>query len=208
MFEKIRNQIPNIMTFCRIMAIPFYLYFFLHFQLKTASIIFIMASITDALDGFLSRRWKCTTTFGKIADPFADKTLILSASILYVLFINKLFLIVIILEVITIILDATILKKYKISKYPLSIGKTRIALLFILIGLFPFIPTFIINFVLIPVIVILAFFNMLNSVLILFKIKEKFIEKKVKHKKGLLTEFKRNITNIPVEIKEILKELK
>lgn len=41
-----------------------------------AFVLFLVAAITDFLDGYLARRWNMVTAFGRIADPFADKVLI------------------------------------------------------------------------------------------------------------------------------------
>ncbi len=43
--------------------------------------MFILAAITDALDGYLARRWDVISTFGRVMDPFCDKVLILGAFI-------------------------------------------------------------------------------------------------------------------------------
>lgn len=50
--------------------------------LVAATVIFVLAAGTDALDGFLARRWNAVSRFGRVADPFADKVLILSAFIM------------------------------------------------------------------------------------------------------------------------------
>ena len=59
-----------------------------HFTLRTvlldiAAAIFIVAAVTDILDGMLARRWNLTTDFGRIADPFVDKIIILGAFIFF-----------------------------------------------------------------------------------------------------------------------------
>lgn len=50
--------------------------------LVIAAAIFIIAALTDALDGYLARRWNAVSTLGRVMDPFADKVLTLSAFIL------------------------------------------------------------------------------------------------------------------------------
>lgn len=47
--------------------------------LLLAAAIFVIAAVTDALDGYLARRWNAETTFGRIMDPFADKLLVIGA---------------------------------------------------------------------------------------------------------------------------------
>jgi len=46
-----------------------------------AIVLFILAAVTDALDGYLARQWKVESTFGRILDPFGDKILVLGAFI-------------------------------------------------------------------------------------------------------------------------------
>jgi CDP-diacylglycerol--glycerol-3-phosphate 3-phosphatidyltransferase len=50
-------------------------------QELAASILFVLASITDGLDGYLARRWKQITTTGMLLDPLADKVMVTSALI-------------------------------------------------------------------------------------------------------------------------------
>lgn len=47
--------------------------------LLLVSVIFIVAALTDALDGWLSRKWNVTSAFGRVMDPFADKVLVIGA---------------------------------------------------------------------------------------------------------------------------------
>ena len=74
-------NVPNMLTLLRILMIPLF-WFLLMYDGGTnaatrvaATVVFILASITDWLDGWLARRQGLVTTFGKIADPLADKAL-------------------------------------------------------------------------------------------------------------------------------------
>ncbi len=75
-----KEQIPNCISLFRIFLIPIYVLLFFSvlkpFALKgatAAGIIFLIAGISDALDGFLARKNGWITNTGKLLDPFADK---------------------------------------------------------------------------------------------------------------------------------------
>jgi len=73
-------NLPNILTCSRIILTIIFLDLIYRWNnIPLASIIFILGSITDFLDGYLARRLNLITTFGKIMDPIADKFLILAA---------------------------------------------------------------------------------------------------------------------------------
>lgn len=75
---------PNALTLGRIVAIPVFLLVYAA-EFKGAGVvaclIFILASVTDFLDGYLARKYHLVSNFGKIMDPLADKLLVLSALI-------------------------------------------------------------------------------------------------------------------------------
>ena len=78
-------SLPNILTLFRIALIPFFvLFFYLPFNNHqwVAVGIYVIASLTDWLDGFLARQLKQTSNFGEFLDPVADKLMILSALLL------------------------------------------------------------------------------------------------------------------------------
>ena len=83
-------NIPNMLTYGRIVAVPLVvLCFFLEGKLKSsdparwaALAIFVAASITDYLDGYLARIWQQTSTIGRMLDPIADKLLVASCLLL------------------------------------------------------------------------------------------------------------------------------
>lgn len=78
-----KEHIPNIITVIRIILIPVYVLSFFGVisivesstSLVTAGMIFVLAGLSDALDGFLARRNHWVTDIGKLLDPFADKLL-------------------------------------------------------------------------------------------------------------------------------------
>ena len=76
------KHLPNVLTMLRLIAIPFFILTALSNQPIVATIIFILACITDYLDGKLARSFNSITDFGKLMDPLADKFLVLSALII------------------------------------------------------------------------------------------------------------------------------
>ncbi|MDY6038134.1 MAG: CDP-diacylglycerol--glycerol-3-phosphate 3-phosphatidyltransferase [Eubacterium sp.] len=72
-------NLPNKLTIARVIAVPFFIWAFMIEYYLTAFIIFILASLTDMLDGKIARKYNLVTNFGKIMDPLADKILVYSA---------------------------------------------------------------------------------------------------------------------------------
>lgn len=81
-------NLPNKLTIIRVFMIPLYLVFMLisgiPYGRYIAGVIFTIAAITDALDGYLARKNNQITNFGKFMDPLADKLLVCSALICFV----------------------------------------------------------------------------------------------------------------------------
>ena len=75
---------PNHLTVFRFFMIPVVLYFFLLEQWSWAFVLFLIAALSDVLDGSLARCKKQITLWGTVADPIADKLLIGSAAIVLV----------------------------------------------------------------------------------------------------------------------------
>lgn len=78
-------NLPNKLTILRVILIPFFLICLMIDAIPygnwIAVVIFIIASITDTLDGQIARKYNLVTNFGKFMDPLADKLLVCSAMI-------------------------------------------------------------------------------------------------------------------------------
>ncbi|MGM0411223.1 MAG: CDP-diacylglycerol--glycerol-3-phosphate 3-phosphatidyltransferase [Bacillota bacterium] len=83
-------NLPNKLTILRILLVPLLMFFlflsndFPQFSMILALITFVLAALTDSLDGYLARKYENVTKFGKIVDPLADKLLISAALISFV----------------------------------------------------------------------------------------------------------------------------
>ncbi len=80
-------NLPNLITLVRILLIPVFIILFITptpDRSMSAAVIFVVAAITDLLDGYIARRTGQVTKLGKLLDPIADKLLVLSALILLV----------------------------------------------------------------------------------------------------------------------------
>lgn len=78
-------NLPNKLTVLRVLLIPFFVFFlltdFVPYSNIIATVLFIIASLTDMADGKIARKYNLVTNFGKFMDPLADKMLVCSAFI-------------------------------------------------------------------------------------------------------------------------------
>lgn len=123
-----KKYIPNILTTIRILTIPFIIYFFIINNYHLCFYLCIIGCISDALDGYLSRKWNVVSDIGKTLDTVADK--LFAGSILIIFsFENPILIINIFLELIISIIN--IYYKYKKSNpKTLFIGKIKTFILF------------------------------------------------------------------------------
>jgi CDP-diacylglycerol--glycerol-3-phosphate 3-phosphatidyltransferase len=82
------RQLPNALTVGRLLLIPVFIALMLAAEgghSWPAGIVFGVAGITDQVDGYLARRWRVESQFGKLFDPLADRLMIDAAAILLVI---------------------------------------------------------------------------------------------------------------------------
>lgn len=72
-------NVPNVLTMLRILLIPVFVVLYVTGHDKLALLTFLIASLTDFLDGYLARKHNQITAFGKLMDPLADKVMVCTA---------------------------------------------------------------------------------------------------------------------------------
>lgn len=81
-------NLANKLTLFRVIIVPFFVFFMcftgIEHRYLYALILFIVASITDMLDGKIARKYNMITSFGKFLDPLADKILVAAALVCFV----------------------------------------------------------------------------------------------------------------------------
>lgn len=88
-----KRQVPNALTLGRlVMSVALVALLALSPQLEgrtgvqpmllAAVVLFVAAAVTDALDGYLARKWNAVSVFGRVMDPFADKLLVLGSAVM------------------------------------------------------------------------------------------------------------------------------
>jgi cardiolipin synthase (CMP-forming) len=75
---KVVWNVPNVLTVLRVLAAPVLAYFLMRGHYDYALYTFVLAAITDALDGFIARHFHQYTEFGAALDPLADKLITLT----------------------------------------------------------------------------------------------------------------------------------
>lgn len=119
--------LPNILTLFRILLTPLFIYILFWGGANGypwALAIFITAGITDIIDGYLARRLKVESSFGKMLDPAADKILILSAFISFVTM-DLIYLWMVIIIILRDVLITAI--RYLLEKRGMSMATSNIA---------------------------------------------------------------------------------
>ena len=127
-------NLPNLLTVLRILMVPLVPIFYYGVGKPWAMIVFILASLTDILDGYLARKMNQITTAGVLLDPAADK--LMNLTTLITLFLDHvlpwIILVVMLLKELTMLILGTVF--YKRIRFVMAsnlFGKTATALFFI-----------------------------------------------------------------------------
>jgi cardiolipin synthase len=133
------GNVPNLLTLTRILLLPFFAATLIYKEYDYSLMLFIVASITDILDGLIARIKDQVTYFGTILDPVADKFFIITSFVLMSNFalIPKWLTIIVISKDIIVITGCLIIYfvTNKLVIEPSMLGKVSSTCQFILIGL-------------------------------------------------------------------------
>ncbi len=80
-------NVPNILSMCRVFIIPILVVLLLfpgRLVRVVAAVLFVLASITDYLDGYVARKYQVVSSMGKFLDPMADKVLVMAVLVMLV----------------------------------------------------------------------------------------------------------------------------
>lgn len=83
--DKIGRRLPNFLTYLRVLMVPFFVFCLVQPTKESsiwATVIFVAASLTDWLDGYLARVYDAHSDIGKMLDPLADKILVMAALVM------------------------------------------------------------------------------------------------------------------------------
>ncbi len=80
---SLRAAIPNLISMFRLLAVPVAVWFMLSDHMASAFWLFVLAGVSDALDGFLARRFGSRSMLGSYLDPIADKALLMSVYVTF-----------------------------------------------------------------------------------------------------------------------------
>jgi cardiolipin synthase len=70
--------IPNLISLGRLLAVPLVIWLLVGDEYRTAFIIFAAAAVSDAIDGYIAKRFRSVSTLGRYLDPLADKALLVA----------------------------------------------------------------------------------------------------------------------------------
>lgn len=76
------NQLPNTITLARLFMVPVLILILKDENYRLALLVFLVAGISDALDGYIAKKFNFVSHFGAVLDPVADKLLLVSAYIM------------------------------------------------------------------------------------------------------------------------------
>lgn len=128
--DKLKRNIPNIITISRIISLILGFIFFINDKIILSIIFYVYGGISDAFDGYFARKLSAYTKFGQYLDAISDKLYFLSLIIILLIYGNYLVILPLIMEIIISIVNYLVLMKNK-KVFTERVGKFKTTLLMI-----------------------------------------------------------------------------
>ena len=129
-------NVPNALTLLRLLLIPVYWVLMMSGHDEVwALVVFVAASLTDLLDGYIARTYNQVTDWGKLFDPLADKLMVISVMLSLVIkgAVPVVILVILLLKEVLMIIGGALMLHYKVVVYAKPIGK--VAQFVVVVGL-------------------------------------------------------------------------
>lgn len=137
--QKIWN-VPNVLTMIRMALIPvFWILFFAEGGRYWALAVYVIASLTDLADGYIARKYNLITDFGKLMDPLADKLMVISMMLAWVIagVLPWVPLAILLLKEMLMVIGGAVMLRMKIVVYSEKMGKyAQVAVVLSLVACF------------------------------------------------------------------------
>ncbi len=121
------KRVPNLISACRLLLSPLVLFLSYRERHEFASLLFFLLALSDAVDGFIARRFGAQTFLGKLLDPLADKVLLLSGLVSVTFFtpvrVEPFLLILLFARDLFLIAGSVVLKRFGFIPEPSPSGK-------------------------------------------------------------------------------------
>ena len=138
------RHIPNIISFMRILLIPFFIWLMVKGDTFLAAIILAISGLNDLLDGYLARRFNWVSQLGKVLDPIADKLTQVTVCIIFLVKMRlywPFFAILLAKDLVMLIMGGLLVKKGAKIEGAKWFGKVVTTLFYIVMVAILFIPT-------------------------------------------------------------------
>lgn len=158
-------NLPNILTMLRMVMVVVFAILFYRSYYIAAGVVFLLAALTDLVDGFIARKYNLITNFGKLMDPLADKLLLIVALICLVSrgFLPPFILVFVLIKEGIMVIGGAVLYNKNVVVYAKQFGKfasfffnAGVVLTFLSSTLFPAIGEYRINLIVFVIAIILA----------------------------------------------------
>lgn len=187
-------NVPNVLTMLRIVMVFIFAALFINGYYVAAGVVFLLAALTDLVDGYIARKYNLITNFGKLMDPLADKLLLIVALICLTSkgFLPGFIMVFVLVKELIMVIGGLLLYKKNVVVYAKSFGKyasfffnSGVVLTFLGKTIMPIIDEYRVNLIVFGVAIVLAVLALLQYLFSFWKQRELLSHEGKKAKRNL-----------------------